>query len=250
MFWLKKIFNKKSPINDRGIFCSYISKTISFTPTNINIYETAFTHRSLNQLNENGEAVNYERLEFLGDAILGSVIAAFLYQKAPKGDEGYLTQMRAKIVSRNHLNNIGKNLNLISFLKTKSSTNQFGENIHGNLLEALIGAIYIDAGFTCAEKFIHSNILINFENIEQLESKVTSYKSLFIEYCQKHKNTFLFEVYDDDGKDHLKHFSVKLYLNDVVIAKARATSKKKAEEKAAQRAFFSLQEALKTNIKK
>lgn len=250
MNWLQKILNKKSPKNTSGIFYSTISQIIGYKPNNIDLFTTSFTHRSLNKTNENGEAINYERLEFLGDAILGSVIAAYLYKNAPKGDEGYLTQMRSKIVSRTHLNSVGKKLNLLYYIKTKAAPSQFGDNINGNLLEALIGAIYMDKGFTASEKFISKNILKDFESLEQLENKVTSYKSLFIEHCQKHKKSFKFEVYEDDGKDHLKHFSVKLHFNEKIIARARATSKKKAEEKAAQRAFFSLQEEMNLHIKK
>lgn len=241
MNWLKKILTKKSPINNSGIFCSEISKTIGYKPKNTLLFETAFTHRSLNKVTINGDALNYERLEFLGDAVLGSVIAAFLYKNAPKGDEGYLTQMRSKIVSRSHLNSIGKKLHLIKLIRTKANIANFGDNIYGNLLEALIGAIYIDAGFTTCEKFIYKNILVDFKDLEHLENKISSYKSLFIEHCQKNKCTFKFENCDDNGKDNVKHFYIKLYFNDIVIARGRATSKKKAEEKAAQRAFFALQ---------
>lgn len=240
MNWLKKIFIKKSPIKNSGIFCSEISRIIGYKPNNTLLFESAFTHRSLNKT-INGEVVNYERLEFLGDAILGSVIAAFLYKNAPMGDEGYLTQMRSKIVNRAYLNSIGKKLQLIKFIRSKTKISNFGENIYGNLLEALIGAIYIDAGFTTCEKFIYQNILIDFKDLEYLENKISSYKSLFIEYCQKHKCDFKFENCDDNGKDPVKHFCVKLHFNHAVISRARATSKKKAEEKAAQRAYFVLQ---------
>lgn len=241
MNWLKKILTKKSPINDSGIFCSEISKIIEYKPKNPLLFETAFTHRSLNKIGITGEPLNYERLEFLGDAILGSVIAAFLYKNAPKGDEGYLTQMRSKIVNRWYLNSIGKKLHLIDLVRTKAHIHNFGDNINGNLLEALIGAIYVDTGFTACEKFIYKNILIDFKDLEHLENKISSYKSLFIEYCQKNKCTFKFENCDDNGKDNVKHFCIKLYFNEVVIARARATSKKKAEEKAAHRAYFALQ---------
>lgn len=250
MNWLQKILNRKSRLQNSGIFYSSMTSVIGNKPKNITLFETAFTHRSLNKTNDNGEPVNYERLEFLGDAILGSVIAAFLYKNAPKGDEGYLTQMRSKIVSRSHLNNVGKRLNLVDFLHTKAALSQFGDNIYGNLLEALIGAIYVDAGFTACERFIYKNILTEVKDLEYLENKIASYKSLFIEYCQKHKKTFKFETTDDDGKDFIKHFSSKLYLNDQLIAKARATSKKKAEEKVAQRAFYALQTEIQQCIKK
>lgn len=241
MNWFKKILNKKSPISNSGIFYSNITKIIGYKPKNIMLFETACTHRSLNKTTINGDALNYERLEFLGDAVLGLVIAAFLYKNAPKGDEGYLTQMRSKIVNRNYLNSIGKKLQLIKLVQSKAKVANFGDNINGNLLEALIGAIYMDAGFTACEKFIFKNILIDFKDLEHLENKISSYKSLFIEYCQKNKHSFKFENCDDNGKDPVKHFCIKLYFNNVEIARGRATSKKKAEEKAAQRAYFALQ---------
>ncbi|MBA5793068.1 ribonuclease III [Flavobacterium sp. xlx-214] len=250
MKWFRNIWHKKSPINNSGIFYSTITQIISYKPRNIVYFETAFTHRSLNKLNENKQPINYERLEFLGDAILGSVIAAYLYKNAPKGDEGYLTQMRSKLVSRSHLNSIGKKLQLTNWVQTKAAISQFGDNINGNLLEALIGAIYMDKGFTACEKFIYKNILIEIKDLDYLENKIASYKSLFIEYCQKHKKTFKFDTQDDNGKDNIKHFYVKLYFNESVIARARATSKKKAEEKAAQRAFFALQSQMQSHIKK
>ncbi|UUV22609.1 ribonuclease III [Paenimyroides aestuarii] len=231
-------------MNNSGIFCSAITKIIGYKPKKIILFETAFTHRSLNKTTLTGDALNYERLEFLGDAILGSVIAAFLYKNAPKGDEGYLTQMRSKIVNRAYLNSVGKKLQLIHLVRSKANVANFGDNINGNLLEALIGAIYIDAGFAVCEKFIYKNILIDFKDLGYLENKITSYKSLFIEYCQKNKCTFRFENCEDNGKDPVKHFCIKLYFNDVEIARARATSKKKAEEKAAQRAFFALQKEM------
>lgn len=228
-------------MNNSGIFYSSISKTIGYAPKNIVLFETAFTHRSLNKISENGESVNYERLEFLGDALLGSVIASYLYVNAPKGDEGYLTQMRSKIVSRSHLNSVGKRLQLIQHIRSRANTKHFGDNINGNLLEALIGAIYIDSGFNTCEQFIYKNILIDFEDLELLENKISSYKSLFIEFCQKNKHSFQFENCEDNGKDTIKHFYIKLHFNEQVIARARATSKKKAEEKAAQRAYYTLQ---------
>lgn len=245
MNFLFKIFKKESRPHVDGIFSNKLTSLLKFTPNNISFYEHAFTHRSSNKTDTNGQQINYERLEFLGDAILGSVIASHLYHISPKGDEGYLTKMRSKIVSRDNLNQLGKELNLIDLLQSKIQKNQFGENIYGNILEALIGAIYLDKGFVFCEDFIKKNILSKLEDIEKLEGKITSYKSLFIEYCQKEKKTFKFDSYEDDGCENIKYFAVRLYFNNFVIAKARATSKKKAEEKAAQRAYFALQENFK-----
>lgn len=214
---------------------------MGFKPKNIQVYKTAFTHRSMNIRDDEGNAVNYERLEFLGDAMLGSVIASHLYLEVPGGDEGYLTKMRSKVVSREHLNELGKDLNLIDLIESKIAISQFGDNIHGNLFEALIGAIFLDKGFKYCEKFIYKRVIIPYVDIAQLEGRVISYKSLLIEWCQKEKKTFNYNVYEDSGNDEIRHFSVKLSVDNKVIAKARATSKKKAEEKASKRAFYVFQ---------
>jgi ribonuclease-3 len=173
--------------------------------------------------------------------MLSAVIASYLFSEVPQGDEGYLTKMRSKVVSREHLNELGKELNLIDLVESKIPKNNFGSNIHGNLFEALVGAIYLDRGYKYCEKFVYSKIIKPHVDIETLEGKVISYKSLLIEWCQKEKKTFEYEVYEDTGNDELKHFSVKLSIDKKVIAKARATSKKKAEEKASKRAFFVFQ---------
>lgn len=236
---IKDIFNPRLE-RDEDFFVA-IRKILGFKPRDISIYEEAFTHRSMNEKNSDGVRQNYERLEFLGDAMLSAVIAAHLFNEVPGGDEGYLTKMRSKVVSREHLNELGRDLNLISLLKTSIPTEQFGGNVHGNVFESLIGAIYLDKGFRYCEKFIHRRVIKPYVDIERLEGKVISYKSLFIEWCQKNKRPFKFVTYDDTGADELRHFAVKLKLEDAIVAKARATSKKKAEERAAKRAFYKLQ---------
>ncbi len=241
---IKRIFSRKSQTEDVGIFFETIKKIIGFTPANIKIYEKAFTHRSTNKLDDEGFPMNYERLEFLGDSILSSSIAAFLYNEVPTGDEGYLTKMRSKIVSREHLNELGKDLDLIKFVESKVQVQHFGENIHGNIFEALVGAIFLDKGYTACDKFIHKRVISPYVDIAKLEGKVISYKSLVIEWCQKEKRQFFFDVFDDNGNDGQRYFGVKLSIDEKVIAKSRATSKKKAEEIAAKRAYFAFQEKI------
>ena len=111
-------------------------------------------------------------------------------------------------------------------------------------LKHLVGAIFLDKGYKGSEKFIYDNVIGPYVDIERLEGKVISYKSLLIEWCQKEKKVFKYLVYDDTGNDNIKHFAVKLRIDDKVIAKGRATSKKKAEEKASKRAFFALQDKI------
>ncbi|MGL2987846.1 ribonuclease III [Flavobacterium sp. RSSA_27] len=239
----KKIFSKSRSLED-GIFFNALQKILGFSPTELEPYRKAFTHRSSNKLDKEGNPMNYERLEFLGDAMLSSVIAGYLFNKAPYGDEGYLTKMRSKIVSREHLNELGKDLNLIQFIESKVPVQHFGDNIHGNIFESLIGAIYLDKGYLFCEKFINSRVIIPYVDISRLEGKVISYKSLVIEWCQKEKRVFHFDIFEDNAIDGQRLFGVRLSIDDKVIAKARATSKKKAEEKAAQRAYFAFQEKI------
>lgn len=239
---IKNIFSSRSEKDDK--FYVGVKKILAFKPGDITIYKEAFTHRSMNTTNTEGSPQNYERLEFLGDAVLGSVIAAHLFKKVPGGNEGYLTKMRSKVVSREHLNELGRDLNLIALVKTNIPTKQFGENIHGNVFEALVGAIYLDKGYRDCEKFIHRRVIKPYVDIQKLEGKIISYKSLFIEWCQKNKKSFKFNTYEDTGNDPLKHFAVKLQLEQDTVAKARGTSKKKAEERAAKRAYYKLQKQM------
>lgn len=229
-----------------GNFYHDIQKVIGFKPKSITQYKQAFVHSSLNKKDDHGIALNYERLEFLGDAMLSAVIAAYLFQEVPAGDEGYLTKMRSKIVSRKHLNELGKDLGLINFVQSNIPEGQFGANIHGNLFEALIGAIFLDRGHKYCEKFIQKRVIDPYVNIAQLEGQIISYKSLLIEWCQKEKKQFDFETFEDTGKNELRHFAVKLWIDKKVAAKARATSKKKAEEKAAKRAYYAFQKDIST----
>ena len=243
MTFIRNIF-KNSHSETDGNFFLILQEIIGFKPKNKTLFIKAFTHRSMNQKDDNGTPFNYERLEFVGDAMLGSVIAAYLYEEVPQGDEGYLTKMRSKIVSREHLNNLGKELKLIDLVKSNIPKHHFGDNIYGNLFEALVGAIYLDQGFNKCQNFIFKKVINPHVDIERLEGKVISYKSLFIEWCQKEKHTFKYDVLEDNGNETIKHFAVKLSLNDKIVAKARDTSKKKAEEKASKRAFFAFQKQM------
>ncbi|MFA5296926.1 MAG: ribonuclease III [Lutibacter sp.] len=243
MGFIRKIITARAKSDDT--FINDLTKIIGFKPKNITHYQIAFVHRSIKEFDKNtGNPLNYERLEFLGDAMLSAVVAAHLFQIVPSGNEGYLTQMRSKIVSREHLNELGKDLDLLRFIRSNVVLSNFGDNIHGNLFEALIGAIYLDRGYKYCEKFIFKRVINPYVDILKLEGKITSYKSLFIEWCQKKKKELVFEVYEDSGNDIVKHFSVKLFLDGEIVAKGRGTSKKKAEEIAAKRAYYAFQDQI------
>ena len=218
-----------------------LKELLNFKPIKLSHYKKAFTHRSLKLIDRKGNPINYERLEFLGDAILGSVIASYLYKKVPKGDEGYLTQMRSKVVSREHLNNLGKDLDLIRFVKSNIAQDNISNNIYGNIFEALVGAVYLDRGYNYCHQFIYEQVILPYVDIERLEGKISSYKGYVIEWCQKNKKKYNFESYEDSGNQNKRHFSVRVTIDGNLIAKGRATSKKKAEEIAAKRVYFAMQ---------
>ena len=242
MNFLRRIVNPQNKEDED--FYYELKELLNFKPIKLTHYKKAFTHRSLKLTDRKGNPINYERLEFLGDAILGSVIASYLYKKVPKGDEGYLTQMRSKVVSREHLNSLGKDLDLLKFVKSNVTNNQISENIHGNIFEALIGAVYLDRGYNYCHQFIYEQVILPYVDIERLEGKISSYKGFIIEWCQKNKKKYKFDSYEDTGNQDKKHFSVRVSIDGVMVAKGRATSKKKAEEIAAKRVYFAMQDKM------
>ena len=140
-------------------FKQTISEIIGYTPKKIYLFERVFTHRSLEKVDDDGRKINYERLEFLGDAVLGTIIGNYLFTKMPDADEGTLTQMRSKIVRREFLNRVGKSLDLYPLLQSRTEKNHYGDDIHGNIFEALIGAIYLDKGYNYCNKFIYDKVI-------------------------------------------------------------------------------------------
>lgn len=239
MNFLRRIVKPKTKEDEN--FYYELKELLNFKPIKLSHYKKAFTHRSLKLIDSKGNPINYERLEFLGDAILGSVIASYLYKKVPKGDEGYLTQMRSKVVSREHLNALGKDLDLIRFVKSNISQEHISNNIYGNIFEALVGAIYLDRGYNYCHQFIYEQVILPYVDIERLEGKISSYKGFVIEWCQKNKKKYKFESYEDSGNQSKRHFSVRVSIDGNIIGKGRATSKKKAEEIAAKRVYYAMQ---------
>lgn len=248
LFWDKlKLFNKKKSTDyadsEDPEFMDFLTRILGFSPGNPQLYREAFIHRSAQVKDENGNDVNFERLEFLGDAVLGLIIAVFIFQEAPHKQEGYLTKMRSKIVSRNQLNTIGKQLKLQERLQPSSNPN-LGEDINGDLVEALIGAVYLDQGYNQTAQFIFKKIIENHVDLERLEKTIASHKSLILEWGQKTKNRINFNTFEEENAEDLTVFVSVVRMNDKVIAKGRGTSKKRAEENASKRAFYFLQKKM------
>lgn len=217
-----------------GDFFIQIFKKTGVKPKNKILYKEAFTHSSVNLKNNTGNALNYERLEFLGDAVLNSIVAEYLFFKFPSAQEGQLTKLRAKIVSRSQLNTIGKSMGLYDLADVANRNLQIGENIHGNLLESLVGAMHVDWGYKKSKSFIIQRIIEPHIDMGKIESHVLSYKAFLIEWGQKEKKNIRFETDHDNGLDPDINYFCELFINNQFVAKARGLSKKKAEEKVAR----------------
>lgn len=217
-----------------GNFFSKLQKKLSIRTSNKAIYKEAFTHRSSNLKNSEGEAINFERLEFLGDALLTSIIAEYLFQYYPLAKEGALTKLRAKIVSRVKLNQIGKEMGLFELAQISNHNKNFGDDIHGNLLESLIGALFIDRGYEKTKNYVIKKIIHPYVDMERLESLVLSYKAFLIEWGQKQKKEIQFVTEEDAGVHSKISYTAQIFLDREPLVKSKALSKKKAEEKASR----------------
>ena len=242
---LKRFLRKNSSHKQDPLF-QLVKSITGFSPVDLSLYNRVFTHTSMKKTNADGEKINYERLEFLGDAVLNAIVAAHLFESLPLNNEGSLTLTRSKIVRRDFLNKVGKQLRLIDHLSSNVPVKNYSQHVHGNLFEALVGAIYIDLGFERCSSFVSDKMILPFVDLEKLEYMVLSYKSLLVDWFQKKRIKYAFEVELDEGAEPTKHYKATLLIDGKAAAKARAKNKKRAMEKVAKRAFFKFQDNIKS----
>ena len=229
--------NRTQKLSEKdNLFRKKISELVGYNVHNLEIYKEAF---SLKTSSKNTNKKNYERLEFLGDSVLGTIISCHLFHIYPNENEGFLTQMKSKIVNRKNLNKLGDDLKLCSLLQVDISHTVLSENISGNLLEALIGAVYLDIDYEFCKKIVLERILTP-TTINKLENKIISYKGLLLEWSQKKKIPIKYETCEELQPNKIAVFRCYVWLQNEKISNAVEASKKKAEEKAAQRAFYVL----------
>lgn len=236
-YFSKFLKKRKKSLSEKDYYLSSeISKILGTSIRDVSLYREAF---SLKSATKTSPAHNYERLEFLGDSILGSIISCHLYSAYPDANEGYLTQMKSKIVNRKNLNKIGADLKITKFIQNNSASSTYSENLAGNLFEALIGAVYLDLGYSACDTIVLQRLLPPSEIIK-LENKIVSYKGLILEWSQKNKVGVRYETCEEIQPNKQAFFRCTVWMEGEKIANAAETSKKKAEEKAAQRAFYVL----------
>jgi len=217
-----------------------IYKTTTIRPSNIQLYKQAFRHASVSKQIE-GTAIknSNERLELLGDAILNAIVAQDLFIKFPFQDEGFLTQLRSKIVSREQLNNVARKIGITELidLDKKLGNNMVRlKSMPGNTLEAFIGALFIDKGYSATEKFITERLLKVYLDVDTLVHTETNYKSRIINYCQKDGKSISFETIEElIGVNKQKQFKVQVVISEVGYGIGLDYNKRKAEQEAAEK---------------
>ena len=225
---IRKFYNQLFS-SDKEI-ASYVKGITGIMPGNLKIYKQVFNHRS--KFNEPRE--NNERLELLGDAILDAVVCEFLYRKYPYKEEGFITELRSKIVNRKSLNEVGEKLGLVEKLKfNRKGMTEVSRDLGGNTFEALVGAVYLDAGFDETKKFMLQGLI----DVDMLQATNSDYKSQIFHYIQKLGKTIEFKVVEEKAKNRRAYFTINLEINDKFIASGEGYSKKVAEQNAAMNAI-------------
>jgi ribonuclease III len=227
---------KRQKEEDQGDNISQAIRNIfGFKPSNVALYRLAFRHKSVATHQNNGFRHSNERLEYLGDAVLGSVIADFLFKKFPYKDEGFLTEIRSRIVSRHNLNSLSRKLGLDKLVQTSRENQTLGTSVLGDAFEAFIGAIYLDKGYRFTYNTIVTKIIHNHLDLDDLVSKEVNFKSKLIEWAQKERKNVEFELAEEiEDSKKIKIYVVNVLVDKEVISTGKDYAIKKAEQNAAE----------------
>ena len=240
------IFRKRingTYILDKREFASGLKKILGFKPGNLKLYEIAFIHRSASFFLPNGKKVNNERLEYLGDAVLDAILSDYLFEKFPDATEGFMTKIRSRIVNREILNQLAISMGINHILICNISSVQPTKNLYGDALEALIGSVFLDKGFKKTKKLFIRKVLDKYLDLKVIINTDTDYKSLVFEWVQKHKSNLIF-TYNEEYDFNLKKsvFSTTLIIDRQEMGEGHGSSKKEAEQEAANQAWKRLKD--------
>jgi len=233
---LKKLYRtiRLFPKRGKEPFVSFY-KILNFYPYNITLYEQAVLHKSSSIKLKDGRWINNERLEFLGDAILDAIVADIVFKEFEYKKEGFLTNMRSKIVQRETLNKLALDLGLDKLIKSSAKTANHKTHMYGNALEALIGAIYLDQGYRVAKKFVHERLIKELLNMESVVNQEINFKSRLIEWGQKNKVSLEFRLVDSfTDNDNNPIFETSVFIFDIESGSGKGYSKKESHQKASK----------------
>ncbi len=220
-------------------FIKNLIPILEFVPVHPKLYEIAFIHRSASLILPDGEVVNNERLEYLGDAILDAIVADYLFKRFPNKDEGFLTKMRSKMVKRKNLNILAYHIGINKLIISHTNPSNISKHLYGNAFEALVGAIYLDKGFKFTSRFIE-RIINRYVDIEKLQELDSDYKSRLIEWAQKNREEVMFDSREEQSANHIPLFISFVRITNREMGKGLGKSKKEAEQKASKVALENL----------
>ncbi|MFA6831448.1 MAG: ribonuclease III [Bacteroidaceae bacterium] len=211
---------------------------LGFLPHDIELYQLALQHKSIRKKDDEDNVANNERMEFLGDAVIDTVVAAVLYDYFPNEREGSLTSTRSKIVQRETLDKLAVSLGLDKLLVYRCSRKDKFSHINGNALEAFVGAIYLDKGFKYCDFFIRQHMIAPFINLDEMASRVVNFKSKLIEWAQRRQMELSFELIEQKmDKKGGSLFGSSVQVEGISVANGVGHSKKESQQRAAQDAL-------------
>lgn len=241
---MTSLLNRLFPPKDKLALA--IQNLSGYRPKNLHLYALAFTHSSVRNENEQGFRRNNERLEYLGDAVLDLVVADLLFKKYPFKDEGFLTEMRAKMVNANSLDSMGRKLGIHKLLVTMGNqqrNQQPSKNMTADALEAFIGAFYLDHGYPKTYKFIHQRLVKPMVDFDELMQTDENHKSRLVEWSHRNGKNIRFDLAETVQQGRHKLFVVQLYVDEQAVAQGSDYNKKQAEQKAAGAFLASTEQA-------
>ncbi len=229
MVW--KILQKKSAADKKLI--AAIRNFAGFTPSNLELYKLATLHSSIGKANSSGLKDSNERLEYLGDAILGAAVADYLFKKFPYKDEGFLTEIRSRIVNREALNLLARKIGIGTIVQFDNKNAHLQQVILGNTLEAIVGAVYLDKGYLHCKKFVIDKLIAPYYDLDEVVNSNSNYKSKLIEWSQREGKNVRFEIVEMKKAKNRKEFTAQVMLDNEAKGMGYGNNKKKAEQDAA-----------------
>lgn len=230
MLALFPFFSKKYS-EDELLVVNFVEKSFGYRPRNLELFQRALTHKSIAH---NNDELSNERLEFLGDAILDAVIAEMLFSLYPEEDEGHLTKIKSKVVSRRTLSMIGEEMEIGSVLRYNRGRSIKMSTIEGNAFEALVGALYLDAGYLQVKKSLNDHILRKYIDLNQILEEEIDFKSKLFIWSQKNRLPLEFEVISEENLGSAWNYKVRVVINEQEFGRGSGSSKKKAEQAASK----------------
>jgi ribonuclease III len=236
--WNILTLSKSNSKEDKKLIAA-IKAIAGFAPGNLEIYRLACIHRSKLRQKEGTKDSN-ERLEYLGDAVLGAAVADYLFKKYPFQDEGFLTEIRSRIVNRESLNNLARKIGIANIVQYDHKNTQLQKVILGNTLEALVGAVYLDKGYLKCKKFVIDKLIQPYFDLEVVVKSEPNHKSRVIEWAQRQAKEIRFEV-SEVKRGRGREFCAQVFLQGEPYAIGYGLTKKKAEQDAAEKTFAILE---------